>query len=604
MSQPAETTSQKPRKFLPEPIETSSRSSKNRQGNEFRNQHLHPTQTGFRTSKVILNSFINENSGKGSHSSPWQTGLSPCSTRNHDAHDLTAMMCSTTSTQTVGGNRLGNAKRYTPQLMETVRHSFRPGKKPVQFYGSAKLETQSSRDVIDAADRMEVDHDAVQESRFSYSSLLRRQETRRHSFRVPDLPAIPSSGSEESNESNSLQIFSPTFATTREILLGGSARPRNGRETSFVEYILPLQRHPSENQLKEQALAAFPNEQVYQQVDHFAIDRDEEESVYEESINVRAPELQFRTSRRASSADLPSELEYLRKHKEEAGMNRRHYLTTRGACSSTRAAHRSSRNSEKPASHEDGWGINSLTRLRQVASPPMLGGDLIFPQSLTPKTTICERPNGACEGHPDFSSLSGLWSASPPSSAQYDIGGLWNGTCKLDRHPTHGFQTLSRGIVAPTRDVEDDGSEGLDESSEASDPPHRNPQYAMQSSRIDSNNSECIDQEFNDSFVTQIYDYLSLGYPSIARYYDHELSRVSGLPVAALRADDLNMDAKGHVGVHDITNGGAVNGVCMRWTALKLYIHEWARQHPRMLDAGRYHETTWGVRERKGSWAV
>ncbi|KAL4993565.1 hypothetical protein BDV10DRAFT_23091 [Aspergillus recurvatus] len=603
MSQPADTTSKKPRRFLPEPIEISSRSSKNRQDNRFRNQNLHPVQTGFRTSKIILNSSINENPGEGSHFPPWQTGLSPRSIRKHDAHDFTAIMYSTTSTQTVAVNQQGNAKRYTPQLMETVRHSFRPGKKPVQFDGSAGLETQSSRDAIEAADRMEADHDAIRESRFSYSSLLRRQETRRHSFRVPDLPAIPSSGSEGSNESNSPRIFSPTFATTREILSDDSARPRNGRESSD-EYILPLPRHRSENQLKEQALAAFPNEQVYQQVDHFAIDRDEEESVYEECINIRDPELEFRTSRRASSADLPSELEYLRKHKEEAGMNRRHYLTTRGACSSTPAAHRSSRNSEKPAYHDDGWDINSsLTRLRQVASPPMLGGDLIFPQSLTPKTTICERPNGVYGGHHDFSSLSGLWSSSPRSSAQYDIGGLWNGTCKLDLHPTHGIETLSRGLATPKRGVEDDGSGHLDESFKASDPPHRSPQYAMPSSRNDSNNSECIDQEFNDAFVTQIYDYLSLGYPSIARYYDHELSKVSGLPVAALRADDLNLDAKGHVGVHDITNRGAVNGVCMRWTALKLYVHEWARQHPCMLDAGRYHET-WGVRERKGSWAV
>ncbi|KAL6234285.1 hypothetical protein BDW75DRAFT_168795 [Aspergillus navahoensis] len=604
MSQPADTTSKKPRRFLPEPIETSSRSSKNRQANEFRNQHLHPTQTGFRTSKIIPNSSINENYGKSSHSSPWRTGLSPCSTRNHNAHEYTAMMCSITSTQTVGGNQQGNAKKYTPQLMETVRHSSRPGKKPVQFEGSAGLKTQSSRDAIEDAERMEVDHDAVQESRFSYSSLLRRQETRRYSFRVPDLPAIPSSGSEGSNDSNSPQIFRPTFATTQEILSDNSPHPRNGRETSFVEYILSFPRHPSENQLKEQALAAFPNEQVYQQVDHFAIDRDEEESVYDENINVRDSEFQFRTSRRASSADLPSELEYLRKHKEDAGMNRRHYLTTRGACSSTDAPHRSSRYSDKFANHDDRWDINSsLTRLRQAASPPMLGGDLIFPQSLTPKTTICERPNGVYEVHPDFPSLSGLWSASPRSSAQYDIGGLWNGTCKLDGHPTHGVEILSRGLVTPRRNVEDDGSGDLDESSKASDLSYRNPQYAMRSSRNESNNSDCIDQEFNDAFVTQIYDYLSLGYPSIARYYDHELSKVSGLPVATLRADDLNMDAKGHVGVHDVTNRGAVNGVCMRWNALKLYIHEWARQHPRMLDAGRYHET-WGVRERKGSWAV
>jgi hypothetical protein len=115
--------------------------------------------------------------------------------------------------------------------------------------------------------------------------------------------------------------------------------------------------------------------------------------------------------------------------------------------------------------------------------------------------------------------------------------------------------------------------------------------------------SDDIDQEFNDRFVTQIYNYLSLGYPSVARYYDCELSKVSGVPVAALRADDLNTDAKGHVAVHDFMRKGSANGVCMRWTALRLYIQEWARQQPQMSEADPYHET-WGVRERKGSWAV
>ncbi|KAL4732863.1 hypothetical protein BDV11DRAFT_201193 [Aspergillus similis] len=605
MSQTAYTTSKKPRRFLPEPIETSSRSSKNRQDNESRTQCLQPTQKSFCTSEISSNSCINKDSGRVSYPSPWQTGSSSGLTTNRDAHEFTGTMHRTPSTQAVAGNQQGNAKRYTPQLMETVRHSFRPGKKPVKLFSSAGLGTQSSRDAIEAANPIKVDHNAVPESPFSYSSLLRRRETRRHSFRVPDLPAIPSSGSEESNESNSPQMFSPTFATAREILADDSAHPRNGREMSFIEYILPLPRHPSENQLKEQALAAFPNEQVYQQVDHFAIDRDEEEPVNEDIINLRDPELEFRTRRRASSADLPSELEYLRRHKEEAGMNRRHYLTTRGACFSTCAVHQSSWKSDKLANYDDGWEPNSpFARLRQAASPPMLGGDLIFPQSLTPKTTICEHPNSVVpQGHNDLSLVSGLWSASPRSSAQYDIGGLWNGTCKLDRHPTHSVETLSRGVVTPKIDVKNDDSGGLDASFKASDLPQQNPQYAVQSPRNESNDSECIDQEFNDGFVTQIYDYLSLGYPSIARYFDHELSRVSGLPVAALRADDLNMDAKGHVGVHDITNRGVANRVCMRWTALKLYIHEWARQHPRMLEAGHYHET-WGVSERRGSWAV
>ncbi|GKZ40220.1 hypothetical protein AbraIFM66950_003703, partial [Aspergillus brasiliensis] len=62
---------------------------------------------------------------------------------------------------------------------------------------------------------------------------------------------------------------------------------------------------------------------------------------------------------------------------------------------------------------------------------------------------------------------------------------------------------------------------------------------------------EDLDLELTDSFVTQIYNYLSLGYPCVARYYDHELSTISGISVADLRRDDLKTDAKGYVSVMD-----------------------------------------------------
>ncbi|RDW64277.1 uncharacterized protein DSM5745_09688 [Aspergillus mulundensis] len=488
--------------------------------------------------------------------------------------------------------------------METAKHSFRPGKLATYPGGPAGLKAKSRWDNETAAESSRQDHDAVQESRFSYSSLLRRQETRKHSFRVPDLPAIPSSDSEESNEFNT-RIRIPSSVERRAIISEHGDRPRNSRRTSFLEYILPFSPHPTENQIKEQALAAFPNEQVYQPVDHFAIDRDEEESSYGESIDIRDARFEFRTSRRASSADLPSELEYLRRHKEEASMNRRHYLTTRGARSPL-AARWSLKNAGKIANlgegRDAGSPLSPLTQLRQLASPPMLGSDLTFPQSLTPETSICERPNGVYENRSSLSSLSGLWSASPRSSAHHDVGGLWNGTCKPDRNSTHGAATLLTGLITPRHDMED--ATGLsDEPSKAQAPLHRNTQLDVQSLGNDSHHSEYVNEEFNDAFVTQIYDYLSLGYPSIARYYDYELSKVSGVSVASLRADDLIVDAKGHVGVHDFSNNGATNGACMRWTALRLYIQEWVRQQPQMLEAGRYRDP-WGVRERKGSWAV
>jgi hypothetical protein len=104
--------------------------------------------------------------------------------------------------------------------------------------------------------------------------------------------------------------------------------------------------------------------------------------------------------------------------------------------------------------------------------------------------------------------------------------------------------------------------------------------------------------EFDDGFVTQIYNYLSLGYPCLARYYDRELSRISGISIEHLRQDDLQTDAKGYV----VASTNASQLSCMRWKALRLYIHEWARQQPSMEDETNLE--AWGMPERRGSWAV
>ena len=47
-----------------------------------------------------------------------------------------------------------------------------------------------------------------------------------------------------------------------------------------------------------------------------------------------------------------------------------------------------------------------------------------------------------------------------------------------------------------------------------------------------------IEEDFGDDFITQVYNYLSLGYPSIARMFDEELSTISKIPVSELRQDD------------------------------------------------------------------
>lgn len=148
---------------------------------------------------------------------------------------------------------------------------------------------------------------------------------------------------------------------------------------------------------------------------------------------------------------------------------------------------------------------------------------------------------------------------------------------------------------------------------------------------------EKIAAEFDDKFVTQVYNYLSLGYPALARQYDDELSKISHIGVDELEQDDeaimeglWGSDEHGQTAGngHAIGPGGdgiknkagkkiqATGHIMLdseekygtneedrgpRWKALKLYIYEWARQHP---DLNAISPLAWGVGERRGSWGI
>jgi hypothetical protein len=118
-----------------------------------------------------------------------------------------------------------------------------------------------------------------------------------------------------------------------------------------------------------------------------------------------------------------------------------------------------------------------------------------------------------------------------------------------------------------------------------------------------------IEEEFPDRVVTQIYNYLSLGYPSLAWAFDEELAKISRISVEELRKDDMQMDAKGYVGVPEGngTEESDVNGgKCRRWEALRLYVREWARQSPGFAEGGKKgaRAEAWGggATVRRGSW--
>ena len=265
-------------------------------------------------------------------------------------------------------------------------------------------------------------------------------------------------------------------------------------------------------------------------------------------------------------------------------------------------------------------------------SPPMLGADIILPQSTSPIGTFSnghlhpQDENSKMEIDKSCLDCGGLWCG--PTRVGGGRGtGLWMGTCQKDQHANgsgsrsasangndrgkmiSGIMTplnrnsiipsLSPNLQSPSRhdhSCSHSRSPSTSTTAPTSTPSTSQPQPASPPAPAVQAKSKSIEEEFNDTFVTQIYNYLSLGYPCIARNYDSELSKISGIQISEMRADDSRVDAKGYV----MAPEDEYSVACTRWRALKLYILEWARQQPNMID-----ERGWGggVPERRGSWA-
>ncbi|KAF7522213.1 hypothetical protein G7054_g12219 [Neopestalotiopsis clavispora] len=268
-----------------------------------------------------------------------------------------------------------------------------------------------------------------------------------------------------------------------------------------------------------------------------------------------------------------------------------------------------------------------LLNQRKRQSPPMAGEDLKFRTCPSPKATRME-PDHPWPTHGD---------GSRPEERQRDLSGetgLWRGYCvgqaPEDMVQSAGFNPpallATPGEPASPADpfaMAFSASMGSTPTSPSRrDPPKGlhmlhglDDRLKMEKARKEY--KEKLLAEFDDAFITQVYNYISLGYPATARAFDDELSKISGIAIDELRQDDNKKIEKGFMLEMELRVGSDSSSdeemrtpeedekrtqKPPRWRALRLYILEWARQHPDLGGSG--NTSGWGVRARRGSWAI
>jgi len=467
-----------------------------------------------------------------------------------------------------------------------------------------------------------------------------RRSTRQSSFHL-DLDTIPSeensNNSEEENDSDEYGTPSLTgsFGSSDDSLMRlRLSRTRESCDDRFSGYLLALAAKAAEKQLREQALAAFPNESLHEIVEHF-YDREIDQASDEEGVEGIGMLLDddMPSAIRRKSTEVGWMAKEMQAHQEKLNRQREEETNVKIAAEATKPTfkdpfwtngmtakspfvdHKNKNENAEPKDAE-------LRCMRSAASPPMLGSDLKFRMCPSPKATKFEtdqkidvQPNKSENG-----------------------GGLWGGYCVADEVGEYLSPSIKGPALIQTPQVEREDPFSSAFASElpagAKTPKTRDSGIRMlagiderlKAEVAKSKAEESMLAEFDDEFVTQVYNYLSLGYPSLAWQYDAELARISRISEEELRVDDRKKNAKGYIGIVDgmssvdttpekrlklngngSTNGSANGerheGYCARWKALRIYIMEWGRQHPSMSE-GAMGPSAWGVRARRGSWAI
>ncbi|KAF7934407.1 hypothetical protein EAE99_002859 [Botrytis elliptica] len=636
---PIEETVKKVRKFAVEPVETTTRSNKKENVEQVENAIEKKDFAAAPPKRRFLPEPVEttQKSSKAKAPSPLPTPeLAPESKSQAPA----------------AADSSAPRRRFTPQLIETskrFKRSTTPGPATLptdktditpgtnHIYAEKKRKYIRPMPVPLAPDNTPVSSSADIHSSIPLSLPRRqpsmrphnntRKSTRSNSYQ-PELDPIDSDENSQENSENededaeSTPSLSGSLGSSEDSMLKMQmARTRESCDERFAGYLLALAAKAAEKQLMEQALAAFPNESAYEIVEHF-YDREidtasEEDSV--EGVGMLVDDAHIQELRR-NSAEVGWAAKEMQQHQENLNRLREEETNKKVAEEAT-----------APTIHDPFWtnGMTDktrpsgtpqdkqkeaeLVRMRNAASPPMLGGDLVFRMCPSPKATKFE------------------------SDQRHDVqphrvedgGGLWGGYCVAEENEQYlSPDVVKRPQMIATPHIEMDDPFSSAFSNAAPNVPakssERNKGGVHMLSGLDdrlkaevarSRSEDMLLEEFDDTFVTQVYNYLSLGYPSLARQYDEELAKISQIPEEELRVDDKSQNIKGHIGLVAVDGhveekkGKSINGerseggYGARWKALRIYILEWARQHPSMSN-GASSPSAWGVRARRGSWAI
>ncbi|KAK4939918.1 hypothetical protein LTR10_019877 [Elasticomyces elasticus] len=647
------TTHSSRRRFVPEPIETSTRTSKDKEkpqdesASKPRRRFVpEPVETSTRSNRDKKLEDA-ENARPRRKFAPEPIETTSTSRRRRDTDSDNPGEEPTTGNSITSSRSSSGPRKWQPELLETAKGSYRRVRPPSPVETQAPLPTRPPPAPLLNAGGVD-DEPRLEESRFSAAALARRnpEAQRQHSFQVPDLPMIESTTEEDETETPSLSD-SPSSIEAENLRKDNNRTP--AAQDSYTEYVLRLSAETvTEKELQEQAMAAYINERPHEPVDHFAIEEDEDGPL-PVPMFLGEKGTDARTFRRSSVAELTLELEGMRKHHERLEKGRQELKadtagTSRFSAAALATRHKlevqSVKKPKKPRALDE---ETELAKMMAAATPPMLGKDLVFPYTISPKMTRCDpdqppRPRNSEDGHAEVCPGSPhLWVSD--TRPNLDTGaGLWMGMCQGGMwQPSSAQNGLRSGLQTPApqtpaREMHNpfeamfSGTSSTPGRGTLTPAIRRRPVSGISflpltpprsqdgddfTNTIDKklHLEKKIEEEFPARVITQIYNYLSLGYPSLAHMFDEELSKISRVPLEELRKDDYLVDAKGYVGAPEgdgAEESEVVGGKCKRWEALRLYVHEWARQSPNFADDRRRAalgaNEDWGARARKGSW--